>query len=185
MCLQWRGLRWFVSVRHCGTQTHLGLGFWLNSMAHGPCPNLFLPKTPAQTHKSHGPKLRIAPKPEEWTIYISTHLVSPPSHCSVNHFQAIRKAFRYTIPCIPGSALGNIAAEYIYWSGNHFRGHYHHTPLPPKHPLTINDIGPPITLTLKTIIIPPLMLGYKYKKLKEKGGEKRDWKRNKRIRWGE
>ena len=43
-------------------------------------------------------------------------------------------------------------------------------PLPPKHPPTINNIGPPITLTLKAIIIPPLTLGYIYEKLKEEWG---------------
>ena len=68
--------------------------------------------------------------------------------------------------------MGNIVAEHINWSGNQFQGHSHYTSLLPKHPLTINDIGPPITLTLKAIIIPPLTLGYKYKKLKEKNGMK-------------
>ena len=43
-------------------------------------------------------------------------------------------------------------------------------PLPPKHPPMINDIGPPIALTLKAIIIPPLTLGYIYEKLKEETG---------------
>ena len=42
--------------------------------------------------------------------------------------------------------------------------------LPPKHPPTIDDIGPPIALALKTIIIPPLTLGYIYEKLKEEKG---------------
>ena len=39
--------------------------------------------------------------------------------------------------------------------------------LPPKHLLTINDIGPPIALTMEVIITSPLILGYKYEKLKE------------------
>ena len=34
-------------------------------------------------------------------------------------------------------------------------------------PLTINDIGPPIALTMKVIIVSSLILDYKYKKLKE------------------
>ena len=45
-----------------------------------------------------------------------------------------------------------------------------HIPLPPKHPPTINDIGPLIALTLKAIIIPPLTLGYINEKLKEEWG---------------
>ena len=52
-----------ANVRHYGTQTHLGLGFWLSSVAHGP--NLFLPMTLARTHKSHEPKFRTAQKPKE------------------------------------------------------------------------------------------------------------------------
>ena len=75
--------------------------------------------------------------------------------------------FGYTIPCIPDSALGNIVAEHIYRSGNQFQGHSHYTPLPPKQPLTINDIGPPIALTMEVIIVSPLILDYKYEKLKE------------------
>ena len=139
-------------------------------MVHSP--NLFLPKTPARTHTSYQPKLCIAQKPEKWIINISTHLVSPSSPCSANHSRAIKKTFRYTIPCIPGSALGNIAAEYVYWSGNQFHGHSHHTPLPPKHPLMINDIGPLIALTMEVIIVSPLVSGYKYEKLKEERGLK-------------
>ena len=59
-------------------------------------------------------------------------------------------------------------------SGNHFQSHSHHTPLPPKHPLTINDIGPPIALTMEVIIASPLILSYKYEKLEEEKGLK-DW----------
>ena len=36
----------FDAVQHCDTQTHLGLGFWLNSVAHDTNP--FLPKAQAQ-----------------------------------------------------------------------------------------------------------------------------------------
>ena len=66
--------------------------------------------------------------------------------------------------------LGSITAKHSYWSGNHFQSHSHHTPLPPKHPLTINDIGPPIALTMEVIITSPLILGYKYEKLEEERG---------------
>ena len=62
---------------------------------------------------------------------------------------------------------GSITAEHVYWSGNDFQSHSHHTPLPPKHPLTIDDIGPPIALTMEVIIVSPLILGYKYEKLEE------------------
>ena len=71
-----------------------------------------------------------------------------------------RMTFKHTIPCIPGSALGSIAVEHIYWSGNQFQGHSHHVPLPPNHPLTINDIEPPIALAMEVIIISPLISSY-------------------------
>ena len=75
--------------------------------------------------------------------------------------------FKYTIPCIPSSALGSIAAEHIYWSRNQFQGHSHHVPLPPNHPFTINDIGPPNALAMEVIIVSPLISSYKYEKLEE------------------
>ena len=162
-------------VRYRGTQIHLGLGSWLSSVAHGP--NLFLPETPAWTHSSHRPKLRIAQKPREWIVNISTRLVSPPSPCSANHSRAIRKTFGHVIPCILSSALGSIAAEHIYWSGNQFQGHSHHTPLPPKHPFTVNDIEPPIALTMEVIIVSLLVSVYKYEKLKEERGLEKFTKR--------
>ena len=66
-------------------------------------------------------------------------------------------------------------------SGNHFQSHSHHTPLPPKHPLTITDIRHPSALTMEVIIASPLILGYKYEKLKEerwlKGSESSGKKR--------
>ena len=78
-----------------------------------------------------------------------------------------RMTFKHTIPCIPNSALGSIAAEHIYWSGNQFQGHSHHIPLPPNHPLTINDIEPPIALAMEIIIVFPLISSYKYEKFRE------------------
>ena len=89
-----------------------------------------------------------------------------------------RMTFKHTIPCIPGSALGNIAAKHTYWSGNQFQGHSHHVPLPPNHPLTINDIRPPIALALEVIIVSPLISSYKYEKLEEEQG---CWKVSKEI----
>ena len=173
-------LKYIIVVQYHGTRIHLGLGFWLNSVAHGP--NLFLPKTLTQTHTSYRPKLRIAQKPGEWTVNISTRLVSPPSSCSANHSRAIRKMFRHAIPCIPGNALGSIAVRHICWNGNQFHCHTHHAPLPPKHPLTTNDIRPLIALTMEVIIVSPLISRYKYEKLKEEIG---CWKAHKEVGKGE
>ena len=78
--------------------------------------------------------------------------------------------FKHSISCIPCSALGSIAAEHIYSSGNRFQGHYHHVPLPPNHPLTINDIRPLVALAMEVIIASPLISSYKYEKLEEENG---------------
>ena len=131
------------------------------------------PMAPVRTYDGHGPKFRAAQRLGEQTIYISTHLVLPLGPCLANLPRIRRKVFGYTFPYMPGSASGNITVEHTCWSGNQFQGHFHLTPLPPKHPLMINSIGPPIVLTLKAIIIPPLTLGYKYEKLKEEKGLER------------
>ena len=49
--------------------------------------------------------------------------------------------------------------------GTKFQGHFHHIPLPPNHPLTTDDIGPTIALTMAVIMISPLIQSYKYEKL--------------------
>ena len=41
--------------------------------------------------------------------------------------------------------------------GTKFWGHFYHIPLPPNHPLTTDDIGPPIALTMAVIMISPLI----------------------------
>ena len=45
-------------------------------------------------------------------------------------------------------------------------------PPPPltKHALSVDNIGPPLPLTTRVIMTPPLNLGYKYEKLRKKGG---------------
>ena len=83
-----------------------------------------------------------------------------------------------------GIALGNITVRQIFWCGNQFQCHFYHTPLPPKHPLKVDNIRPPFPLTTKVVIIAPLILGYKYEKLKEKKGwlkgSIRNWEQSER-----
>ena len=54
--------------------------------------------------------------------------------------------------------------------GTKFRNHFHHIPLSPNHPLTTDDIGPPIALTMVVIMISPLIWGYKYGELGKGNG---------------
>ena len=51
--------------------------------------------------------------------------------------------------------------------GTKFQGHFHHIPLLPNHPLTTDDIGPPISQTMAVIMISPLIKSYKYEKNNE------------------
>ena len=53
-----------------------------------------------------------------------------------------------------------------YGVGSQFQCHSHHIPLPTKHPLSDNNIGPPLPLTTRVIITPHQLLGYKYEKRK-------------------
>ena len=72
----------------------------------------------------------------------------------MNHFPSKETTARGTISRLSGSALGRTVAEQLYWGGNQFQGHSYHTPLSPKHPLKVNDIGPPLPLTMEVIITP-------------------------------
>ena len=100
-------------------------------------------------------------------IFINSHYATPPGSHPVICFPNKKVIARLYYLLVARQCLGNIIAEHIYWSGNHFQSHSHYTPLPPKHPFTINDIGPPIALTMEVIIVSPLILDYKYEKLKE------------------
>ena len=55
----------------------------------------------------------------------------------------------------------------FFWSGNQFQCYSHHTPLPTIHPLSDNNIGPPFPLAIRVIMIFPLILGYKYMRLRK------------------
>ena len=61
------------------------------------------------------------------------------------------------------------------WSGNQFQFHSHHTPLPTKHPLSDNNIEPPFPLAIRIILIFPLILGYKYMRLRKGRGLLKVW----------
>ena len=41
--------------------------------------------------------------------------------------------------------------------GTKFQGHFHHIPLPLNHPLTTDDIGHPVALTMAVIMISPII----------------------------
>ena len=115
-------------------------------------------------------------------IFINSYHTTPPRSHPVICFLNKKVIARLYCLLVARQCLESITAEHIYQSENHFQSHSHHTPLPPKHPLTINDIGPPIALTMEVIIVSPLILSYKYEKLK---GGKGCWKVHKEVRKGE
>ena len=120
-------------------------------------------------------------RPIEQMIFINPYYTtSSGSHrviCSPNKKVIARPYYLSIVQQCRRASLPSMSTE----SGNHFQSHSRHTLLPPKHPLTINDIGPPIALTMEVIITLPLILGYKYEKLEEerglKGGESSGKKR--------
>ena len=143
-----------IIVRSCDTQAHLGLGLQPNNMAYT------IPK----------PSSQATLKPSERTIFINSYYVTPSRSHPVICFPNKKVIVRSYYLSVAQQCLGSITTKHSYWSRNHFQNHSHHTPLPPKHPLTINDIGPPIALTMEVIITSPLILGYKYEKLEEERG---------------
>ena len=66
---------------------------------------------------------------------------------------------------MPDSTQGTPLLGMLARVGTKFQGHFHHIPLLPNHPLTTDDIGPPISLTMAVIMISPLIQNYKSEKL--------------------
>ena len=62
-----------------------------------------------------------------------------------------------TIHNVPDSAQETPLPGMPVGVGTKFQGHFHHIPLPPNHPLTTDDIEPPIALTMAVIMILPLI----------------------------
>ena len=62
-----------------------------------------------------------------------------------------------TIHNVLGSAQETLLPGMLAGVGTKFQDHFHHIPLPPNHPLTIDDIGHLIALTMAVIMIPPLI----------------------------
>ena len=83
-----------------------------------------------------------------------------------------------TIHNMLGSAQETPLSGMLAGVGTKFQGHFHHIPLPPNHPLTTDDIGPTIALTMTIIMIFPLIQNYKYEKLGKRNG---CWKVLKKI----
>ena len=145
-----------ATVRPCDIQTHSGLELQPNNMA------LSVPR----------PRPQAAFRPIERMIFINPYYTtSSGSHlviCFPNKKVIARPYYLSVARQCWRASLPSMSTE----SGNHFQSHSHHTPLPPKHPLTINDIGPRIALTMEVIIASPLILSYKYEKLEEEKGLK-------------
>ena len=66
---------------------------------------------------------------------------------------------------MPDSAQETPLPGMLAGVGTKFQGHFHHILLPLNHPLTTDDIGPSIALTMVVIMISPLIQSYKYEKL--------------------
>ena len=121
-------------IRHQGTQIHLGLELWPNSMAHDP--NLFYPKPQSEPTHTAGPS------------FVTWSLLGKPFPSNKERITS-----KYTILCMPGSTQGTPLLGMPTRVGTKFRGHFHHIPLSPNHPLTTDDIGPSIALTMTVIMI--------------------------------
>ena len=61
--------------------------------------------------------------------------------------------------------MGRSREGQIMWGGEKLSSLI---PPPPNHPLTTDDIRPPIALTMVVIMVSPLIQSYKYKKMERK-----------------
>ena len=153
-------------VRHGTTWAHWDLGPCAPILQYGPWAQPLHPKIEPKTYQGYGPRSHITmfcPKPIWHTIVILSHRNMQLRDCPVTHI--LDK---------------NVIARKHHISNARYclRLYHRHTgllmwepiprPLPPKYPLTINDIGPPVALTSRAIIIFPLILGYKQRKRKKK-----------------
>ena len=142
-----------IYVRPCA---HLGLGLQPDNMAH------IVPK----------PKPQATFKPIEQMIFISSYHATPPRSHPVICFSNKEAIARLYCLSVARQYLGNIAAEHIRWSGKQFQCYSSHSHLN-THFKAI-ELDPHAHLWLRVIITLPLILGYKYEKLRKK------WRRLKR-----
>ena len=122
------------TVRHYDTQAHLGLGLQPDNMAHT------VPKSRPQATLKHIGQM----------IFISTyHTTSPGSH-PMNRFP--NKGATAQVYCLSGARQClkeyHCQANLLRWEAIPMPL----LPLPPKHPLSNNNIGPPIPLTTRLIM---------------------------------
>ena len=113
-----------ANVRPYHIQSHLGLGLQLDNMAH----------------TISKPRPHTNSKPIEQMIFINSYHAMPPGSHSVTCLPNKKViAWLYCLS-VARQCLGNITAEHIYWSGNHFQSHSHHTPLPPNTHLRLTTL---------------------------------------------
>ena len=143
---------WLVSVRPCDIQAHLGLRLQPDNMAHT------VPK----------PRPQAAFKPIGQMIFISSYHATPPGSHPVNYFLNKEAIAWLCYLSVARQYLGSIAAEHICWSGKQFQCHSSHSHL--NTHFEAIELDPPCPLMTRVIITLPLILGYKYEKLRKKCG---------------
>jgi len=135
-------------------------------------PDAYVRETEFKAHEGHGSKSRSimsGPKPVGLVIEICTCQFVVGKLPSTSHLLCawvLKKALLWML----GDSLANSAAEHHPFLEVGTSSNATHTILPTKHPFSENNIGPPFPLTLRVIMIFPLILNYKYMRLrKEKG----------------
>ena len=83
------------------------------------------PESQTKPIKVTGPSWELFKGPKERATDASSHLALPCGPCSTCRPRARLQSFGHTTICMLGNALGDIAAEHICWSGNHFQSHSH------------------------------------------------------------
>ena len=104
-------------------------GPWNMDQQYGPRaqPSSY-PKSQSKPIKATSRSSKLFKRPKERAVDASSHLALPRGLFSACRHRAKLQSFDHTIVCMPGNALGDIAAEHIYWSRNHFQSHSHLKP---------------------------------------------------------
>ena len=86
------------------------------------------PESQSKPIKTTSPSSELFKRPKERAADASSHLALLRGPCLACCHRAKLQSFGHTTVCMPGSALGDIAAEHICWSENHFQNHSHLKP---------------------------------------------------------
>ena len=99
-------------------QTNPTFAFGPQNMGQQYDPRLRLPPGPRSQSKPVKVTIPYSVKPKDRTAGTSSPSAFQCCPCLKSRYRAKQLSFSLSVTCVPGSALGSIAARHAYWSGN-------------------------------------------------------------------